>query len=413
MTDATPFTKLLEELKLDGRYRTFAQLERIAGAFPMARWHGSGGESRTVTVWCSNDYLGMGQHPDVLSAMHEALDLSGAGSGGTRNISGTGRQHVALETELADLHGKEAALLFTSGWISNLAALGTLGSVLPGCVILSDAQNHNSMIEGIRRSGAEKRIFRHNDIAHLEELLAATDADRPKLIAFESVYSMDGDVAPIREICDLAEKYGALTYLDEVHAVGLYGPQGGGIAEREGIAHRLTLIEGTLAKGFGVIGGYVTGPEALIDVIRSVANSFIFTTSLCPHIAAGALASIRHVRTREDLRQKQAQIADTLKLELRQAGFPVIETSTHIVPLVVGEAHLCKAISDRLLEDHSIYAQPINYPTVAVGQERLRLTPTPFHTEHHIRELVDALIQVSAELNWSRAGEAVAPRRVA
>lgn len=413
MTDATPFAKFLEELKLDGRYRTFAQLERIAGAFPMARWHGSGGGSRTVTVWCSNDYLGMEQHPDVLSAMHEALDLSGAGSGGTRIVSGTGRQHVALETELADLHGKEAALLYTSGWISNLAALGTLGSALPGCVIFSDAQNHNSMIEGIRRSGAEKRIFRHNDIAHFEELLAAEDADRPKLIAFESVNSMDGDVAPIREICDLAEKYGALTYLDEVHAVGRYGPQGGGIAVREGTAHRLTLIEGTLAKGFGVIGGYVTGPEALINVIRSVANSFIFTTSLCPHIAAGAPASVRHVRTREDLRQKQAQIADALKLELRQADFPAIETSTHIVPLVVGEAHLCKAISDRLLEDHSIYAQPINYPTVAVGQERLRLTPTPFHTERHIRELVDALIQVSAELNWSRAGEAVAPRRAA
>lgn len=394
------FNTLLADMKRDGRYRTFAELERIAGAFPTALWRGPDGKTRRVTVWCSNDYLGMGQHPEVLDAMHAELDLSGAGAGGTRNISGTNRQHVALEGELADLHGKEAALIFTSGWISNLAALGTLGRVLPNCVIFSDAQNHNSMIEGIRRSGAEKRIFRHNDAAHLDELMAAVDPDRPKIVAFESVYSMDGDIAPIAALCDVADKYGALTYLDEVHAVGLYGPQGGGIADRDGLAHRLTVIEGTLAKAFGIMGGYICGPAALIDVVRSLAESFIFSTSLCPHLAAGARAAIRHVRAHPEDRQRQAANAARLKAMLMAAGLPVLDTPSHILPVIVGDAHLCRRISERLIVDHDIYVQPINYPTVARGQERLRITPTPFHTEAHMRTLVDALLAIGHDLGW-------------
>ncbi|NKE74228.1 5-aminolevulinate synthase [Ochrobactrum sp. MC-1LL] len=395
------FEDLLAEMKLDGRYRTFAELGRIAGEFPTALWQRPDGETQKVTVWCSNDYLGMGQHPDVLAAMHEAIDLSGAGTGGTRNISGTNRQHVALETELADLHGKEAALIFTSGWISNLAALGTLGRVLPNCAIFSDAQNHNSMIEGIRRSGAEKFIFRHNDAAHLDELMSSVDPERPKIVAFESVYSMDGDIAPIAAICDVAEKHGALTYLDEVHAVGLYGKCGGGVAEREGLAHRLTVIEGTLAKAFGVMGGYVTGPSLLIDVIRSMADSFIFTTSLCPHLAAGALAAIQHVKAHPEDRDRQAANATRLKAMLRDAGLPVLDTPSHILPVIVGDAHLCRRISERLLAEHAIYVQPINYPTVARGQERLRITPTPFHTEAHMRSLIDALLEVGRDLGWA------------
>ncbi|MBR7653381.1 5-aminolevulinate synthase [Brucella oryzae] len=395
------FEDLLAEMKLDGRYRTFAELERIAGEFPTALWHRADGQKQRVTVWCSNDYLGMGQHPDVLAAMHEAIDLSGAGTGGTRNISGTNRQHVALETELADLHGKEAALIFTSGWISNLAALGTLGRVLPNCAIFSDAQNHNSMIEGIRRSGADKFIFRHNDAAHLDELMNSVDPERPKIVAFESVYSMDGDIAPIAAICDVADKHGALTYLDEVHAVGLYGKRGGGVAEREGLAHRLTVIEGTLAKAFGVMGGYVTGPSMLIDVIRSMADSFIFTTSLCPHLAAGALAAIQHVKAHPEDRDLQAANAARLKTMLRDAGLPVLDTPSHILPVIVGDAHLCRRISERLLAEHAIYVQPINYPTVARGQERLRITPTPFHTEAHMRSLVDALLEVGRDLGWA------------
>ena len=394
------FNTLLDDMKRDGRYRTFAELERRAGAFPAALWHRPDGETTEVTVWCSNDYLGMGQHPDVLAAMHAALDLSGAGAGGTRNISGTHHQHVALEAELADLHGKEAALIFTSGWISNLAALGTLGRVLPGCVIFSDAQNHNSMIEGIRRSGAEKRIFRHNDAAHLDELMAAVDPDRPKIVAFESVYSMDGDIAPIAAICDVADRYGALTYLDEVHAVGLYGPQGGGIADRDGLAHRLTIIEGTLAKAFGVMGGYISGPAALIDVVRSLAESFIFSTSLPPHLAAGARAAIRHVRSHPEDRARQAANAARLKAMLMEAGLPVLDTPSHILPVIVGDAHLCRRISERLIAEHAIYVQPINYPTVARGQERLRITPTPFHTEAHMRALVDALLAIGRDLGW-------------
>jgi len=400
------FEALLAEMKLDGRYRIFAELERIAGEFPMALWHCPDGAKRRVTVWCSNDYLGMGQHPDVLAAMHSAIDMSGAGTGGTRNISGTNRQHVALETELADLHGKEGALIFTSGWISNLAALGTLGRVLPNCAIFSDAQNHNSMIEGIRRSGAEKFIFRHNDADHLDELMSRVEPDRPKIVAFESVYSMDGDIAPIAAICDVADKHGALTYLDEVHAVGLYGPRGGGVAERDGLSERLTIIEGTLAKAFGVMGGYIAGPAMLIDVIRSMADSFIFTTSLCPHLAAGALAAIQHVKAHPEARSRQAENAARLKCMLFDAGLPVLDTPSHILPVIVGDAHLCRRISERLLAEHSIYVQPINYPTVARGQERLRITPTPFHTEAHMRALIDALLAVGSDLGWAAAKRA-------
>ena len=399
------FEALINEIKQDGRYRTFIELERIAGQFPTALWRTPDGP-RSVTVWCSNDYLGMGQHPDVLAAMHQALDASGAGTGGTRNISGTNRQHVALEAALADLHNKEQALLFTSGWISNLAALETLGKLLPDCAIFSDQRNHNSMIEGIRRSGAERFIFRHNDAAHLDELMRSVAPERPKIIAFESLYSMDGDVAPLAAICDVAEQHGALTYLDEVHAVGLYGPTGGGIAEREGLAHRITLIEGTLGKSFGVMGGYVAGPALLIDVIRSFAASFIFTTSLCPHLAAGALAAVQHVRAHPEMRTLLAANVALLKSKLLEAGFPLGDTQSHILPLIIGEAHLCRRTSELLLEEHGIYLQPINYPTVPIGQERLRIAPTPFHTEEHITHLVAALTKVRTQLAWSTASAA-------
>ena len=397
------FEALINEIKQDGRYRTFIELERIAGQFPKALWHTPDGKPRAVTVWCSNDYLGMGQHPDVLAAMHQTLDASGAGTGGTRNISGTNREHVALEAALADLHGKEQALIFTSGWISNLAALETLGKLLPGCAIFSDQRNHNSMIEGIRRSGAERFIFRHNDATHLDELMRSVAPERPKIIAFESLYSMDGDVAPIAAICDVAERHGALTYLDEVHAVGLYGPTGGGIAEREGLAHRVTLIEGTLGKAFGVMGGYVAGPALLIDVIRSFAASFIFTTSLCPHLAAGALAAVQHVRAQPELRTHLAAIVAGLKSKLLEAGFPLGDTQSHILPVIIGDAHLCRRTSELLLNEHGIYLQPINYPTVPRGQERLRIAPTPFHNEEHIAQLVTALTKVRAQLAWSSA----------
>jgi 5-aminolevulinate synthase len=397
------FETLLAKTKLDGRYRTFIELERIVGSFPKAIWHGPDG-AREVTVWCSNDYLGMGQDPAVLSAMHEAIASSGAGAGGTRNISGTNCHHVALEAELAGLHSKEAALVFTSGWISNLASLGTLGKLLPDCAIFSDALNHNSMIEGIRRSGAERFIFKHNDLADLERQLESVAPDRPKIIAFESVYSMDGDVAPIAAICDLAERYGALTYLDEVHAVGMYGATGGGIAQRDGVGDRITLIEGTLAKAFGVMGGYVAGPALLIDVIRSFADSFIFTTSLCPHLAAGALAAIRQLKADPSLRERQQANATRLKTLLRAAGFTLSRTQSHLVPVLVGDAHLCKAMSTYLLEQHQIYVQPINYPTVAVGQERLRITPTPAHSESDIQALVTALVE--ARTNCSELARA-------
>ena len=390
------FESLISAMKLDGRYRTFIELERIAGQFPTALWHAPDGQSRRVTVWCSNDYLGMGQHPDVLAAMHRAIDLSGAGTGGTRNISGTNRHHVELEAELADLHGKDAALIFTSGWISNLAALGTLGKLMRDCAIFSDALNHNSMIEGIRRSGAERFIFRHNDAAHLDELLSSIAPDRPKIVAFESVYSMDGDIAPIAAICDVAEKHGAITYLDEVHAVGLYGARGAGMAEQQGAADRVTLVEGTLAKAFGVMGGYVAGPALVMDVIRSFSDSFIFTTSLCPHLAAGALAAVRHLKAHPEQRTRQQNNVARLKAMLQKADLPVADTPSHILPLIIGDAHLCRRISEQLLSEHSIYVQPINYPTVPRGQERLRITPTPYHSEEHMEALVTALVDVRA-----------------
>lgn len=406
MSSLDTFRSLIDQLKLDGRYRTFIDLERVVGKHPEALWRRPDGKRKAVTVWCSNDYLGMGQHPAVLDAMHHAISTSGAGTGGTRNISGTNRQHVELEHELAELHGKESALLFTSGYVSNVAGLGTLGRLLPGCIIFSDQLNHNSMIEGIRQSGAHRRIFRHNDVKHLAELLAEAPPEAPKLIAFESVYSMDGDVAPIAEICDLAEQYGAITYLDEVHAVGLYGSQGGGIAEREGVAHRLTMIEGTLAKGFGVMGGYIAGPSLLIDVIRSFAASFIFTTSICPHLAAGALAAVRHLRRSGAERERQQLTVANLKRRLREAALPVLDSESHILPLMVGEARLCKQISDQLLERHAIYIQPINYPTVPRGQERLRITPSPEHTPADVERLVAALVEVRDRLGWGSFQEA-------
>ncbi|MFT5798139.1 MAG: 5-aminolevulinate synthase [Candidatus Azotimanducaceae bacterium] len=383
------FKSSLDNLRDQGNYRTFAELERHRGAFPRATSHGD--TKSDVTIWCSNDYLGMGQHPKVLDAMHGALDRCGAGAGGTRNISGTTHDHVLLEAELADLHGKEAALLFTSGYVANLAALGTLASRIPDCVVLSDALNHSSMIEGIRHSKAERLIWKHNDLVDLEAKLAALPLERPKLIAFESVYSMDGDIAPIAQICDLADKYNAMTYLDEVHAVGLYGPRGGGIAEREGLMDRLTVIEGTLGKAFGVVGGYIAATAELCDFVRSFASGFIFTTALPPAVAAGAAASIKHLKNsnlERDLHQKKVT---QVRTQLDQLGIPHVPNPSHIIPVMVGDPVKCKYISDILLKEHGIYIQPINYPTVPKGTERLRITPSPVHSDADIEHLVNAL----------------------
>ena len=392
------FSDRLARLRSDGRYRVFADLERHAGDFPRASHH-AGGRVEDVTVWCSNDYLGMGQHPGVVAAMHEALDKVGAGAGGTRNISGTSHYHVLLEEELADLHRTEASLLFTSGYVANEATLGTLGQTLPGCVIVSDADNHASMIAGIRYSRAEKKIFRHNDVEHLDRLLGECDPDAPKIVAFESLYSMDGDFAPIAEICDVAERHRAMTYLDEVHAVGLYGERGAGVAERDGVMDRVDIVQGTLAKAFGVVGGYIAGSAAMVDFIRSHASGFIFTSSLPPAIAAGARASIRHVKSADTLRERHQERARALKVRLREARLPLMPSPSHIVPVFVGDPVRCKQVTDALMDRHGIYVQPINYPTVPKGTERLRLTPTPLHDDAAMDRLVAALQDVWSQLD--------------
>ena len=396
------FKSAIDRLHEEGRYRVFIDILRTKGSFPNAHCFGGNGP-KPITVWCSNDYLGMGQHPAVVQAMETALHEVGAGSGGTRNISGNTHYHTELEAELAQLHGKEGALLFTSGYVSNEAALSTLGKLLPGCIIFSDELNHASMIAGIKNSGCEKRVFRHNDLEHLEELLSEADRDAPKLIAFESVYSMDVDIAPIAAICDLADKHHALTYLDEVHAVGMYGDCGGGVSEREGVAHRLTLIEGTLGKAFGVMGGYIAADKTIVDCIRSFAPGFIFTTSLSPVLVAGALASVRHLKASAEEREAQQQSAATLKAKFTAAGLPLMPSVTHIVPLLVGCPVKAKRISDILLAEYGLYVQPINFPTVPRGTERLRFTPGPTHSAEMMDALTEALVEI-----WTREEIALA-----
>jgi 5-aminolevulinate synthase len=391
------FDAAIDRLHSEGRYRVFIDILRNKGAYPNARCFAGHNGPKPITVWCSNDYLAMGQHPKVIAAMEEALHDVGAGSGGTRNIGGNTHYHIELEAELADLHGKEGALLFTSGYVSNDATLSTIAKILPGCVIFSDELNHASMIAGIRNSGAEKKVFRHNDVAHLEELLAETDPNVPKLIAFESVYSMDADISPIHDICDLAEKYNALTYIDEVHAVGMYGPRGGGITDRDNAAHRIDIIEGTLGKAFGVMGGYIAADQRIIDVIRSYAPGFIFTTSLSPVLVAGVLASVKHLKSSSVEREAQAAAAAMLKAKFAGAGLPVMPSTTHIVPLMVGDPVKAKAISDILLAEYGVYVQPINFPTVPRGKERLRFTPGPSHTEAMMTALTTALTEI-----WDR-----------
>lgn len=396
------FEQRLQDLRREGRYRVFADLERVKGNYPKAYWHGPDGR-REITVWCSNDYLGMGQHPDVLAAMHETLDSCGAGAGGTRNISGTTHAHVLLERELADLHHKEAALLFTSGYVSNWATLSTLATGLPDCIVISDAGNHASMIEGVRHARVEKRIFKHNDPRDLERRLANLDPARPKIVMFESVYSMDGDIAPIAELCDVADAYKAMTYLDEVHAVGMYGPRGGGIAEREGLSHRLTIIEGTLGKAFGVMGGYIAGSAAVCDFVRSYASGFIFTTALPPALAAGACASVRHLKASGDERARHQDRVRRLREGLDRVGVPHLRNPSHIVPVMVRNPVLCKDVSDRLMDEFGIYIQPINYPTVPRGSERLRITPSPLHSDADVDHLVSSLDAIWTRLGIARA----------
>ncbi|HEX2764950.1 MAG TPA: 5-aminolevulinate synthase [Allosphingosinicella sp.] len=391
------FAQAIDRLHAEGRYRVFIDILRNKGSFPNARCFAGHNGPKPITVWCSNDYLCMGQHPDVVGAMEKALGDVGAGSGGTRNIGGNTHYHVELEAELADLHGKEAALLFTSGYISNEATLSTIAKLLPGCIVFSDELNHASMIAGIRNSGCEKRVFRHNDLTHLEQLLAEADPEAPKLIAFESVYSMDGDVAPIGAVCDLADRYEAITYLDEVHAVGMYGPRGGGISERDDVARRVTIIEGTLGKGFGVMGGYIAADRNIVDVVRSYAPGFIFTTSLSPVLVAGALASVRHLKASSAEREAQQVAAARLKTIFAEVRLPLMPSATHIVPLMVGDPVKAKKISDILLAEYGIYVQPINYPTVPRGTERLRFTPGPHHDEAMMRELAKALVEI-----WDR-----------
>lgn len=400
------FAQALSRLRQERRYRVFADLERLAGRFPVARWHSPDGP-REVIVWCSNDYLGMGQHPRVIDAMVQTATRMGTGAGGTRNIAGTNHPLVELEGELADLHGKEAALVFTSGYVSNQTGISTIAKLIPDCVILSDEFNHNSMIEGVRQSGVPKHIWRHNDPGHLEELLQAAGM-RPKLIVLESLYSMDGDTAPLATICDLAERYGAMTYLDEVHAVGMYGARGAGIAERDGVMHRIDVVEGTLAKAFGCLGGYIAASRAVVDVVRSYAPGFIFTTALPPALCAAATAAIRHLKTSSIERERQQDRAARVKTALLAAGVPILANDTHIVPAFVGDPEKCKAASDLLLVEHGIYIQPINYPTVAKGTERLRITPTPLHDDRLIAALVDALVDVWQRLSLPLTAHTIA-----